>query len=238
MSMTRESAIVVGVGAGLGAALVRCFAGEGFRVYAAARSASRLGTLMPGSAGEVIAVDCDATSPAGVAALFARVEAETGSPDLVVHNVGAYQRGVVADLDPADFERAWRGGCFAGFLVAQAAARSMRKAGRGTILFTGATASLRGRAGFSALASPKAALRALAQSMARELGPENIHVAHVIIDGGIRSERYAALAAANNLGPDALLDPDVIAGNYLMLHRQQRSAWTQELDLRPWVEKF
>jgi NAD(P)-dependent dehydrogenase (short-subunit alcohol dehydrogenase family) len=171
-----------------------------------------------------------------VTGLFDRVEAETGAPAVAIFNAGAFQRGAVVDLDPGEFERCWRFGCFAGFLLGQAAARSMRKAGRGTILFTGATASLRGRAGFSALASPKAALRALTQSMARELGPQNIHVAHVIIDGGIRSERNAAFA--KGVAPDALLEPDAIARNYLMLHRQHRSTWTQELDLRPWVENF
>ena len=234
--MATEAAVVLGVGPGLGSALVRCFAGEGFRVYAAARGASRLDKLAQGSRGEVVLVDCDATVPEQVTGLFDRVEAETGAPAVAIFNAGAFQRGAVVDLDPGEFERCWRLGCFAGFLLGQAAARSMRKAGRGTILFTGATASLRGRAGFSALASPKAALRALTQSMARELGPQNIHVAHVIIDGGIRSERYAALS--KDVAPDALLEPDAIARNYLMLHRQHRSTWTQELDLRPWVENF
>ncbi len=234
--MANDVAVVVGVGPGLGSALVRCFADEGFTVYAAARSASRLDGLAREARGRVVLVDCDASIPEQVSDLFRRIESESGPPTLAVFNAGASQRGPVVELDPTEFERCWRVGCLGGFLVGQAAARSMLKAGCGTILFTGATASLRGRARFAALASPKAALRAVAQSMARELGPQNIHVAHVIIDGGIRSERYAALAA--DLGPDALLEPEAIARNYLMLHRQHRSTWTQELDLRPWVEKF
>ncbi len=230
--METQAAVIFGVGPGLGSALARRFAGEGFRVYAAARSASRLEKLA--QAGGIVPVDCDATVPAQVAGLFERIGREAGAPAVAIFNAGAFQRGTVTELDPADFERCWRTTCLGAFLVGQAAALAMRKAGRGTILFTGATASLRGRAGFAALAAPKAAVRALAQSMARELGPDNIHVAHVIIDGGIRSERYAALTA----GPDALLEPDAIAQSYVMLHRQHRSAWTQELDLRPWVERF
>jgi NAD(P)-dependent dehydrogenase (short-subunit alcohol dehydrogenase family) len=149
---------------------------------------------------------------------------------------GAIECCEVVETDPADFERCWRIGCFAGFLVGKAAARAMLKQGQGTILFTGATASLRGSAGFVNLAAPKFTLRALAQSMARELGPQGIHVAHVIIDGQIRSERYQHLLTER--GADSLLEPDAIADAYLALHRQQRSAWTLELDLRPWVEKF
>jgi NAD(P)-dependent dehydrogenase (short-subunit alcohol dehydrogenase family) len=142
----------------------------------------------------------------------------------------------VVDTPAEEFERSWRIGCFGGFLVGRGAARLMLKQGAGTILFTGATASLRGGAGFVNLASPKFALRAVAQSLARELDPKGIHVAHVIIDGQIHSERYSQLAA--DRGPDALLEPNAIADAYLHLHRQPRSAWTHELDLRPWVEKF
>jgi len=232
--MASEVAIIVGVGPGLGSSLVRCFAGEGMTVVAAARRASELAELKTLPA--VHLHDCDATSPGEVAKLFDHGESGTGPPRLVVFNVGAYQRGTVSETDPAEFERCWRVGCYSGFLVGREAARRMMGAGQGTIIFTGATASLRGGAGFVNLASPKFALRAVAQSMARELGPKGLHVAHVIIDGQIRSPRYESLL--KDRGPDSLLEPDEIARTYLMLHRQQRSAWTFELDLRPWVERF
>ena len=180
-------------------------------------------------------VDCDATEPADVERVF-EAAAALGPPEVAVFNAGAFVRGSILETDPAEFERCWRVGCFAGFLVGQAAARRMAERGSGTILFTGATASLRGGSGFVNLAAPKFGLRAVAQSMARELGPKNIHVAHVIIDGQIRSERYAHLEGER--GPDSLLDPEAIASQYLALHRQHRSAWTHEIDLRPWGEKF
>jgi NAD(P)-dependent dehydrogenase (short-subunit alcohol dehydrogenase family) len=179
---------------------------------------------------------CDATDPAAVEALFAQVEQALGTPEVVVFNAGAFEPGSILEIKPADFERCWRIGCLGGFLVGQAAARRMVAEGRGSILFTGATAALRGSANFANLAVPKFGLRALAQSMARELGPEGIHVAHVIIDGQIHSERYAHLEAQR--GPDSLLRPEAIAEMYYQLHRQPRSAWTLELDLRPWSEKF
>jgi len=232
--MASEVAIIVGVGPGLGSSLVRCFAGEGMTVVAAARRASELAELKTLPA--VHLHDCDATSPGEVAKLFDHGESGTGPPRLVVFNVGAYQRGTVSETDPAEFERCWRVGCYSGFLVGREAARRMMGAGQGTIIFTGATASLRGGAGFVNLASPKFALRAVAQSMARELGPKGLHVAHVTIDGQIRSPRYESLL--KDRGPDSLLESDEIARTYLMLHRQQRSAWTFELDLRPWVERF
>jgi NAD(P)-dependent dehydrogenase (short-subunit alcohol dehydrogenase family) len=229
--MRKETAVVVGVGPGLGAALVRTFASDGYTVVAAARSASAL----PAFKEHVVPIDCDATEPADVERVF-EAAAALGPPAVTVFNAGTFVRGNIVDTDPAEFERCWRVGCFAGFLVGQAAARRMTERGSGTILFTGATASLRGGAGFVNLASPKFGLRAVAQSMARELGPKNVHVAHVIIDGQIRSERYAHLESER--GPDSLLDPDAIAAQYLALHRQHRSVWTHELDLRPWREKF
>jgi NAD(P)-dependent dehydrogenase (short-subunit alcohol dehydrogenase family) len=232
--MTAEVAIVVGVGPGLGSSLVRCFAREGMAVMAAARRASERADLS--SVTGVHLEDCDATSPGEVAKLFDQAERALGRPSLVVFNVGAYQRATVSETDPAEFERCWRVGCFSGFLVGREAAQRMIAAGQGTIIFTGATASLRGGAGFVNLASPKFGLRAVAQSMARELGPKGVHVAHVIIDGQIRSPRYEQ--RLEERGPDSLLEPDEIARTYLMLHRQQRSAWTFELDLRPWVERF
>jgi NAD(P)-dependent dehydrogenase (short-subunit alcohol dehydrogenase family) len=203
-------------------------------VVAAARRASELSDLK--TLPKVQLRDCDATSPGAVVQLFDHAESTFGTPRLVVFNVGAYQRGAVSETDPAEFERCWRIGCFSGFLVGREAAQRMTPAGRGTIIFTGATASLRGGAGFVNLASPKFALRAVAQSLARELGPKGVHVAHVIIDGQIRSPRYEPLLEER--GPDSLLEPDEIARTYLMLHRQQRSAWTFELDFRPWVERF
>lgn len=237
--MAQEIAVVVGVGSGLGWSLVKYFAGAGMQVIAAARNADRLKERIAqeaGLAGKVQPQACDATKPADVAALFEATTTQVGEPDVVVFNAGAFEMAEILDIAPEAFERCWRIGCYGGFLVGQAAARIMVARGAGTILFTGATASLRGGARFANLAVPKFGLRALAQSMARELGPKNVHVAHVIIDGQIDSERYRHLAAQR--GPDALLPPDAIAETYYQLHRQPRGAWTHELDLRPWVEKF
>jgi NAD(P)-dependent dehydrogenase (short-subunit alcohol dehydrogenase family) len=230
-----ETAVVVGVGPGLGLALVNRFAGEGYTVIAAARGASveRLG--YSNGPGRVVPTRADASDPEDVQALFAAARAH-GDLAVTVFNAGAFEPASVVDTSPEDFERCWRVGCFGGFLVGREAAKLMLGRGRGTILFTGATASLRGAANFVNLASPKFGLRAVAQSMARELGPRGIHVAHVVIDGQIRTPRYEHLAAAR--GRDALLEPDAIAAAYLALHRQPPSAWTLELDLRPWVERF
>jgi NAD(P)-dependent dehydrogenase (short-subunit alcohol dehydrogenase family) len=234
--MGNDTVVIVGVGPGLGAALVRKFAEDGYTVFAAARSASALpGLSASGQAGRVVPIDCDATEEADVERVF-DAAAKVGPIEVAVFNAGAFVRGSILDTDPKEFERCWRVGCFAAFLVGRAAARRMIERGSGTILFTGATASLRGGAGFVNLASPKFGLRAVAQSLARELGPKGIHVAHVVIDGQIHSERYAHLEQER--GPDSLLDPDAIAAQYLALHRQHRSAWTHELDLRPWSEKF
>ena len=230
-------AMVVGVGPGLGFALVERFARAGMAVAMAARQAGRLEQLLaerPVDGARAYA--CDAADRAQVDRLFEQVQTELGTPELVTLNAGSFQPGSVLDIDPSEFERCWRIGCFAGFLVGKAAARLMVRDGRGTILFTGATASLRGSANFANLAVPKFGLRALAQSMARELGPKGVHVAHVIIDGQIFSERYQHLEAQR--GPDSLLRPEAIAETYYQLHLQPRSAWTHELDLRPWIEKF
>lgn len=183
--MNGETAVVVGVGAGLGMALVKAFAREGYTVLAAARTAAALGALSDANErGRVIAVNCDATVPAEVERLFNGVEGH-GPLRVAAFNASTFKKANVVDTDPAEFERCWRVGCLAGFLVGRAAARLMIRHGRGTILFTGATASLGGSAGFANLASPKFALRAVAQSMARELGPKGIHVVHVITDGRI-----------------------------------------------------
>ena len=233
----KQVAVIVGVGPGLGFALVRRFARAGMAVALAARSKERLEQLLAGEPVEHAKVyACDATDKAAVDRLFTEVEQDLGAPEVVVFNAGAFRPGGILEIEPSEFEQCWRIGCLAGFLVGQAAARRMVAQGHGTILFTGATAALRGSARFANLAVPKFGLRALAQSMARELGPKGVHVAHVIIDGQILSERYAHLEAGR--GPDSLLQPDAIAEMYYQLHAQPRSAWTLELDLRPWSEKF
>ncbi len=222
---SKPVAIVVGVGPGLGAALVRRFAREGMAVALAARQGDRLAGLAKETGGR--AYGCDATIETAVDDLFAAAERDLGRPQLVVFNAGGYVRKPIAELSVSDVEGTWRSNCLGGFLVGRAAARAMQGAGKGTIIFTGATAAMRGGASFAAFAMGKFALRALAQSMARELGPKGIHVAHTIIDGQIGEN-----ADATRLSPDAL------AAAYWHLHCQDRSAWTQELDLRPWAEKF
>jgi len=240
--VSRQSAVVVGAGPGLGWAVALRFAQAGMQTIIAARDQGKLEALIAQSDDAVAprarfeARACDATAPEDVAALFSRFEKDGVAPAVVVFNAGAFVPAGILDISPDEFERCWRVGCLGGFLVGQAAARLMTKRSEGTIIFTGATASLRGSAGFANLAVPKFGLRALAQSMARELGPKNVHVAHVVIDGQIRSERYRALAEQR--GPDALLAPEAIAEAYYQLHLQPRSAWTHELDLRPWTEKF
>jgi NAD(P)-dependent dehydrogenase (short-subunit alcohol dehydrogenase family) len=207
------------------------------QVVAAARNPGKLRpAVSAGKAPDVRLEACDVAQPADVASLFATVARELGTPSLVVFNAGTYVRGGILEITPESFEHCWRIGCFGGFLVGQSAARLMASAGAGTIIFTGATASLRGSAGFANLAVPKFGLRALAQSMARELGPKGVHVAHVIIDGQIESDRSRHLL--DERGPASLLPPRAIAESYYQLHRQAPGAWTHELDLRPWVEKF
>lgn len=236
-----EVAVVVGVGPGLGAALAMRFARAGMNVALAARSLERI---------EGIAVDCcsighcgrayavDATDEAAVEALFDKVAMDMGTPGLVVYNAGAFVKRGVLETTVEEFERCWRVGCLGGFLVGRAAVRRMLagQAPGGTMVFTGATASLRGGAQFHNLAVGKFGLRALAQSMAREFQPRGIHVAHVVIDGQINADRPGY--RAEERGPDALLDPEAIAETYYQLHRQPRSAWSLEVDLRPWVERF
>ncbi len=232
----KETALVVGAGTGLGWSLVRCFAGAGMAVAAALRAPDKLSGLIDGLDGEARAYACDATDEDAVGDLFKTVAGDLGEPGLVVYNASAFVKKGLLETTAEELERCWRVGCLGGFMVGQAAARIMAPKGAGTILFTGATASLRGGPGFHNLAIPKFGLRALSQSMAREFGPQGIHVAHVVIDGQIMSDARADVAKERP--PDGLLDADAIAGNYLDLHRQHRSAWTQELDLRPWVEKF
>lgn len=233
----RETALVFGVGPGLGASLVRRFAAENMLIGAVARDEAKLNSLIKSEAGHgVRTYAADVSKSEDIQRVFDSVDREFGEPDLVVFNAGAFQKDNFLDIDPADFERCWRIGCLGGLLVGQAAARRMVKRGHGSILFTGATAALRGSAGFANLAVPKFGLRALSQSMARELGPQGVHVAHVIIDGQIESERYRHLI--EDRGEDSLLAPDAIAELYLQLHRQPRSAWSHETDIRPLSEKF
>ena len=234
-----QVALVFGVGPGLGLSLANCFAKAGMKIGLAARQTEKLSTWsseMSDMGLQAKAFSCDVTSEANVAETFAKIIKDFGTPGLVVYNAGAFMPADVIDIKTEDFEQCWRVGCLGGFFVGREAARLMLGQGGGTIIFTGATASLRGSARFANLAVGKFGLRALAQSMARELGPKGIHIAHVIIDGQIQSERYAELAKERP--EDGLLNPDAIADSYLQLHLQHRSAWTLELDLRPWTEKF
>ncbi|NQU60879.1 MAG: SDR family NAD(P)-dependent oxidoreductase [Rhodospirillales bacterium] len=232
----KDIALVVGAGTGLGGALVKCFADAGMTVAAALRNPDKLAPLMEELDGRAGPFACDSTDEDAVGDLFEKVTADLGAPTLVVYNASAFLKKSFLETTAEDLEQCWRTGCLGAFFVGQAAVRGMTAKGSGTIIFTGATASLRGGAGFLTMAVPKFGLRALAQSMAREFGSQGIHVAHVIIDGQIMSDARAELAKERP--PDGLLDADAIARNYLNLHNQHRSAWTQEMDLRPWVEKF
>ncbi|MEO8464730.1 MAG: SDR family NAD(P)-dependent oxidoreductase [Gammaproteobacteria bacterium] len=227
-----EVVLIVGAGEGLSASIARRFAREGSRIVLAARTPAKLGDIVAAVHAQV--VRCDATVREDVEALFAECDAGPGAPDVVVYNPSGRLRGPIADLDPAAVKQALEVSAYGGFLVAQAAAKRMLRKGRGAILFTGASASVKGFAQSAAFAMGKFALRGLAQSMARELHPQNIHVAHFVIDGGIRSASRPVSAE----NPDSLLDPDAIADTYFHVARQARSAWTWEIELRPWVEKF
>jgi len=226
------SALIVGAGSGLSASLARLFAKNGMKVALAARATDKLSALTQETGARAFA--CDAAQEAHVARLFGDVEAAHGAPDVVVYNASFRARGPVVDLVPADVEKAIRISAFGGFLVAQQAAKRMVPQGRGAILLTGASASVKGYAQSAPFAMGKFALRGLAQSLARELQPRGIHVAHFVIDGGIRGERRPPAPDK----PDALLDPDAIAASYLHVLQQPRSAWTSEVELRPWVENF
>jgi NAD(P)-dependent dehydrogenase (short-subunit alcohol dehydrogenase family) len=225
-------ALIVGAGSGLSASIARSFAGAGMKIALAARSIDDLGPLAAETGARTFA--CDAAKPDAVQRLFADLARETGEPHAVVYNASYRTRGPLVDLDPMEVEKALAVTAFGGFLVGQEAARRMLARGSGTILFTGASASVKGYAQSAPFAMGKFALRGLAQSMARGLSPQGIHVAHVVIDGGIRSAHRPEAAER----PDALLDPDAIAASYLHLLEQPRSAWTWEIELRPWVEKF
>jgi NAD(P)-dependent dehydrogenase (short-subunit alcohol dehydrogenase family) len=234
-----QVAVVVGVGAGLGAALGRRFAEAGMKVALAARGGATtepLAEQINGAGGTARAYAADSSDEAAVTGLFEQVAGDLGAPDLVVFNTGAFQMTSVLEASAEDFERCWRAGCLGGFLVGRTAARGMATRGAGTIIFTGATAAMRGGANFMNLAVGKFGLRALAQSMARELGPKGVHIAHVVIDGQINGPAHDDMV--DEIAAGKLLEPDAIAETYYQLHIQHRTAWTLELDLRPAVEKF
>ncbi|MBM3530376.1 MAG: SDR family NAD(P)-dependent oxidoreductase [Alphaproteobacteria bacterium] len=226
------TALIVGAGAGLSASLARAFAAGGANVALAARSIEDLADLTRDTGAQAFA--CDASKRESVEAMFASVDHAFGAPEIVVYNASYRTRGPVAELDPAEVEKTLMVSAFGGFLVGQQAVRRMLPKKRGTILFTGASASVKGYVQSAPFAMGKFALRGLAQSMARELHPQGIHVAHVVIDGGIRSARRPEPADK----PDSMLDPDAIAETYLQLIRQPPSIWSCEIEVRPWVERF
>jgi len=246
MTDNRKGAcLVVGAGDDTGGAIARAFAREGYTacVTRRPRHADKLELLAQSirdEGGEARAFPSDARDEKVVIALVDEIEREVGPLEVAIFNPGANVRFPITETTERVFRKVWEMACYAGFLMGREAARRMLERERGTIIFTGATASLRGGAGFSAFASAKAGLRAVAQSMARELGPKNIHVAHVVIDGAIDSnfirENFADVDRKRE--EDAILSPQAIADMYLMLHKQHRSAWTHELDLRPWSEKW
>ncbi len=241
--MTEQVALIIGAGDAIGSAIARKFAEQGFTVCAARRNSDRLAPLVKEltEAGRTIhAFSCDARKEEAIGELFAGIETDIGQIDVVVFNVGANVPMGILDTDSRKFYKIWEMACFAGFLTGREAARYMTQRGRGTIIFTGATASVRGAAGFAAFASAKHGLRALAQSMARELGPLNIHVAHVVIDAAVDTrwiEENVPESAALKL-KDGIVSPDALADNYVMLQQQPRNAWTFELDIRPWIERW
>ena len=244
MSST-PSCLIVGTGDGVGSAIARAFAREGLAVCVTrrARHLEQLETLaasIRAEGGQAHAFGVDARNEAGMIALVDRIEAEIGPLEVVVFNIGANVRFPVVETTAQVYSKVWEMAALAGFFTGREAARVMGPRGKGSILFTGATASTRGGAGFSAFAGAKAALRQLAQSLAREMGPQGLHVAHVVVDGMIDGTFARSIAPdiQTLLDEDAILKPEEIAKNYVWLHNQQRSAWTFELDLRPWKENW
>ena len=237
--MDGKVAAVLGVGPGLGAAVARRFAREGFGVALMARREESLAPVrgeIEGSGGEALPVATDATDPDSVASAFERVRGELGDPEVFVYNAGAFRMGGILEVSPEEFDASFRANCAGAFYAAQQVLPAMVERGRGTVLLTGATAALRGSARFSALAVGKFGLRALAQSMAREFGPQGVHVAHVVIDGQIDTPRVREMSPDRE--EDTMLSPEAIAETYWRLHTQHRTAWTLEMDLRPSVESF
>jgi NAD(P)-dependent dehydrogenase (short-subunit alcohol dehydrogenase family) len=231
-SPRHEAALIAGARKGLSASLARLFAREGMRVGLAARQREKLGALCDEIGEHAFA--CDAADPVQVERLFAEVEGQIGEPDVVVYNASARGGGALVDLVPAQVEGTMAVSAFGAFLVAQQAVRRMLPRGHGAVLFTGASASVKGFAQSAPFAMGKFALRGLAQSMAREFAPQGIHVAHFVIDGAIRNPGRTEPPDK----PESMLDPDAIAENYLHVLRQPRSTWTWEMELRPWVERF
>jgi NAD(P)-dependent dehydrogenase (short-subunit alcohol dehydrogenase family) len=227
-----RTALIVGVGSGVSASLARIFNKAGIKVALAARRAANLADLAKETG--ALALTCDATNHSQVSNLFAQLDERFGAPDVVVYNASYRTRGPFVGLEPAEVEKSIAVTAYGAFLVAQEAVKRMLPRGHGAILFTGASASVKGYAQSAPFAMGKFALRGLAQSMARELSPQGIHVGHIVIDGGIRSQTRPVPSDK----PDSLLDPDAIAQAYLDLLRQPRSAWAWEIELRPWVEKF
>ncbi|MBM7044186.1 MULTISPECIES: SDR family NAD(P)-dependent oxidoreductase [Rhizobium] len=242
--MSTPSAVIVGVGAeqGLGAALCRLLGNKGYHVIIAGRTPAKIDKVaetIRASGGSAEAIETDATDEAAVVRLFEHAFAPPDGiapPDFIVFNAGINRPIGFRDLTAAQFEEFWRICCFGGFLVGREAARHLVPLGRGTVIFTGASASLRGKAGYAQFAAAKAGLRMISQSMAREFGPQGLHVAHTIIDGGIDGERLRARRP--DMDASGLLNIDAIAESYWHIHRQHPSAWTQELDLRPYKENF
>ncbi len=245
MGSRKGVCLVIGAGDGLGSAVARAFAAEGLAVCITrrARNLERLEALadeIRAAGGEAHAFGCDARDETEVMSLFERIEAEIGPLEVVVFNIGANVRFPIVETTSRVFTKVWEMACFAGFLAGREAARVMAPRGRGTLIFTGATASLRGRDGFAAFAAAKAGLRALAQSLARELGPQGVHVAHVVVDGAVDGTFIRSIRGEVDdlLARDSILKPEEMAASYVHLHRQPRSAWTHELDLRPWSETW
>jgi len=235
----KKTAVVVGVGPGLGRAVAARFGAEGFTVVLVARDASRLAeyrSQLEKAGTDVGTVSADAAEPESTASGFQVIREKWNDPDVLVYNAGAFERGNVVDVSPEKFCACWEANCMGGFLCAREVLPAMLERGHGTILFTGATASLRGGAGFSCLAVGKFGLRALAQSLAREVGPKGIHVAHTVIDGQIDTPKN--LSQFPQRERDSFLSSDAIAEEYWRLHTQDRTTWTLELDLRPYAEKF
>lgn len=225
-----SSALIVGAGQGISGAVARALSAEGVAVGLAARDVAKLDTLSREIGAKLFA--CDASRADDVERLFSEVDVQLGEPDIVVYNASGRLRGPIADLDPDEVHKAIDVTAFGAFLVVRQAARRMQVKGKGAILLTGATASIKGSAKSAPFAMGKFALRGLAQSAARELGPKGIHVAHFVIDGGVRSD------ARPDDGKDATLDPEAVAQTYLAVLRQPRSTWSLEVELRPWVETF
>lgn len=246
MAKTEKGAcLIVGVGDGVGSAIARAFAAEGYEVCMTRRprhfdQLEAMAEQIRAAGGRARAYGVDARQEAEMVALFDQIEAEVGPLEVVVFNIGANVRFGIVETTAQVFSKVWEMACFAGFLTGREAARVMGPRGRGSILFTGASASLRGKEGFAAFAAAKAGLRAVAQSLAREMGPQGVHVAHVVVDGAIDGvfTRQMRDDVQGLLDRDEILKPDDIAGSYVWLHNQPRSAWSHEIDLRPWGETW